>query len=217
MSRTTKCATVNRRAREKALHRRAILEAAERVFAAQGLDRATMEHIAREAEFSVGALYLFFRNKEVLWAEVIAKLAEDFLAAFRRETHAAPDPGAAIRALIRLKLRYAEEHGAFLRVFSETRPGSRILPSLALPRQCFALYDTYLDEAARLFKAAMDRGVLRPADPMYAALSLEGIVNTFRAYWLRRGLNLPLPEQARRVEQNFFQMTRVSKRSKDPT
>lgn len=202
---------LTRREREKATHRRAILEAAERVFSKKGLDCATMEDIAREAEFSVGALYTFFRNKEVLWSDVIAKIGEDFLAAFRAETQAAGGPREAILALIQLKLRYAQEHGAFLRVFTETRPGSRILPAAAIPRNCHAMYDTYIGEAAQLFKAAMAKGLLRKADATYTALSLEGIVNSFNAYWVRNGRVLPLSEQARLVQQFFFTLSGIQK------
>lgn len=202
---------LTRREREKVAHRREILEAAEMVFSEKGFERATVEEVARKAEFSVGALYNFFENKEVLWIEVITKIGADFLEAFRREVGVLTDPREAIVSLIRLKLRYGQEHAAFLRVFMETTPGSRIAPAAAIPPPCRALYDEYIDEAAALFKKAMGRGLLRKFDETYAVLSLEGIDSSFKAYWARRGMTLPLPEQVRLVERHFLAPLEIQK------
>ena len=57
---------LSRREREKALHRQQIMDAAIKVFAEKGFHAATLEEIAQEAEFSKGALYLYFSNKEDL-------------------------------------------------------------------------------------------------------------------------------------------------------
>ncbi|MBN1292749.1 MAG: TetR/AcrR family transcriptional regulator [Candidatus Latescibacteria bacterium] len=57
---------LSRREREKLAHRQDILDAATRVFAKKGFFNATLDEIAQEAEFSKGALYLYFNNKEDL-------------------------------------------------------------------------------------------------------------------------------------------------------
>ena len=57
---------LTRREREKLAHRQEILDAATRVFAQKGFSNATLDEIALEAEFSKGALYLYFSNKEDL-------------------------------------------------------------------------------------------------------------------------------------------------------
>ncbi len=65
-----------RREREKAAHRRQILEAAARVFASRGFAAATIDDIAREAEFSKGAVYLYFASKEELLTSILGELVE---------------------------------------------------------------------------------------------------------------------------------------------
>jgi AcrR family transcriptional regulator len=62
---------LSRREREKALHRQQIMDAAIKVFAKKGYHVATLEEIAQEAEFSKGALYLYFSNKEDLMYSII--------------------------------------------------------------------------------------------------------------------------------------------------
>jgi AcrR family transcriptional regulator len=174
------------------------------VFADKGFDRATVEHVARAAEFSVGALYTFFKNKDVLWSEVIAKIGEDFLAKCRAEIGASRGSMQAIVSLIELRLRYAQEHGPFLRVVMDATPASYLSPAAAIPRSLYSLYDAYIEAVAGVFAAAMREGLLRKTDATYAALSLEGVINTFRAYWARRGIAVSLAEQARLVQRHVL-------------
>jgi len=197
--------------RERLVHRREIAEAAERVFAQRGFERATMEEIAREAEFSVGALYTFFENKEALWLEVATKIGEDLLAAFRKEIQAAGEPMEAITALIGLRLRHIQEHGTFIRVFMEATAGG---PAPLLRRRR-RFYDEYIDDAAALIQRAMDRGLLRKADATHTILTLEGIMHAFRAYWVRRNMDVPLDEQARLIRQHFLTLTAIPKKGEE--
>lgn len=62
--------TEERKAREKEQRRNNIIDAAEKVIFAKGLDQATMEEIAEEAELSKGTLYLYFRNKNELYMAI---------------------------------------------------------------------------------------------------------------------------------------------------
>ena len=57
---------MTRREKERLAHRAAILDAAERIFAAKGFPGATIAEIAREAEFAVGSIYNFFPGKREL-------------------------------------------------------------------------------------------------------------------------------------------------------
>lgn len=62
--------TEERKAREKERRRNNIIDAAEKVIFAKGLDQATMEEIAEEAELSKGTLYLYFKNKNELYMAI---------------------------------------------------------------------------------------------------------------------------------------------------
>ncbi len=63
-----------RKEREKERRRQQILVAAKRVFSAKGFSKATMEDIAREAELSPGTLYLYFINKDELYASLSLRI-----------------------------------------------------------------------------------------------------------------------------------------------
>ena len=65
--------TQERRKREKEMRRKQITAAAKRVFFVKGLNKTTMKDIAEEAELSPGTIYLYFKNKEELYASLSLK------------------------------------------------------------------------------------------------------------------------------------------------
>ncbi|MEE4113184.1 MAG: TetR/AcrR family transcriptional regulator [Desulfobacteraceae bacterium] len=65
-----------RKEREKERRRQQIIIAAKRVFSENGFNKATMEDIAKEAELSPGTLYLYFKNKEELYASLSLRILQ---------------------------------------------------------------------------------------------------------------------------------------------
>jgi len=65
-----------RKEKEKERRRQQIMIAAKRVFTEKGFNRATMEDIAREAELSPGTLYLYFKNKDELYASLSLRVLQ---------------------------------------------------------------------------------------------------------------------------------------------
>ena len=63
-----------RKQRERERRRQQILVAAKRVFSNRGFNKATMEDIAKEAELSPGTLYLYFKNKDELYASLFLRI-----------------------------------------------------------------------------------------------------------------------------------------------
>lgn len=59
-----------RRQREKERRRNEIIDAAEKVFFSKGMENATMDDIAEQAELSKGTLYIYFPSKEDLYLAI---------------------------------------------------------------------------------------------------------------------------------------------------
>jgi AcrR family transcriptional regulator len=68
-----------RKEREKERRRQQIIVAAKRVFSKKGYNRSTIEDIAQEAELSPGTLYLYFKNKEELFASLSLRILQYLL------------------------------------------------------------------------------------------------------------------------------------------
>jgi len=65
-----------RKERERERRRQQIMVAARRVFSARGFNGSTMEDIAKEAELSPGTLYLYFKNKDELFASLSLRMLQ---------------------------------------------------------------------------------------------------------------------------------------------
>jgi len=84
-----------RKAQERQARRRRIQEAARTVFTERGYAGASIELIARAAQLSVGAIYLYFRSKEDLYVSLI----EDTLTLF--DVERLPTHGGSLRIYAR--------------------------------------------------------------------------------------------------------------------
>lgn len=69
--------SLHRKEREKLYKRREILLAALKVFAEKGYEHANIEEVAQRAEFSKGALYNYFSNKEEIFIALLEEGFED--------------------------------------------------------------------------------------------------------------------------------------------
>jgi AcrR family transcriptional regulator len=73
-----------RKRRERKRRRRQIMDAAKDVFSIKGFTKTTMEDIAREAELSPGTLYLYFKNKDELYASLSVEILEHLYGQLKR-------------------------------------------------------------------------------------------------------------------------------------
>ena len=131
-----------RKAQERQAHRRRIQEAARTVFAERGYQGASIELIARAAQLSVGAIYLYFKSKEDLYASLI----EDVLTVFDVEM-------AELRANDAVSSRLRSTWSLLVKWAERDPEGPRILRLLAQP----AIRPQLSDEVVATVSAGIQR------------------------------------------------------------
>jgi len=144
-----------RKAQERQARRRRIQEAARTVFSERGYAGASIEIIARAAQLSVGAIYLYFRSKE----DIYVSLIEDTLTVFDVEM-------AQIRGHAEISNRLREIWNVLVRWTEKDPEGPRILRLLAQP----AIRPQLSDEVV----AAVSAGIGRIQDHIGACVT-DGI------------------------------------------
>jgi AcrR family transcriptional regulator len=158
--------TARRKVRERRARRQAIQAAAVRVFARKGFPGATMEDVAREAEVSVGTIYLYYRSKEDLYVSLLFESMKVFTEAIEkiRATGLPPD-----RQLRRVWDYFYAYHARYPELY-------RVLVLLQQPGLIESLAPRTVQEinvrAARNFSlvshivaAAMATGIYRSREP----------------------------------------------------
>src|SRR5438874_9077848 len=88
------------------LKRSLIMDAARKVFEAEGLDGASLRAIAAEAGYTPAALYFHFESKEAIYAEVLRGSLADLGQAVGRATLRAKAPAGRLRAAATAFFRY---------------------------------------------------------------------------------------------------------------
>jgi AcrR family transcriptional regulator len=98
-----------RHRRERHARGQAILGAAAKVFAKHGLEGATIEMVAREAEVAVGTIYLYYSSRDDLYLNLIADRAEHLRARYLEIFARALEPLDELKAIASAYLDYLRE------------------------------------------------------------------------------------------------------------
>ena len=99
----------------KAMFRQAVLNAAEEIFATEGVHRARIQDIAKQARVSVGTIYNHFAQKEDIVAALFAEREREILDAFIMHPDDPPDFVGGFRARNERVLALFTKHQAFFR------------------------------------------------------------------------------------------------------
>ena len=202
-----------RRERERERHRGEILGAAERVFTGKGFDRATMEEVAREADYSVGALYNFFRSKDDLCGAVLRRIVEDVVAC-GRDILSIEDPLAALDRLVEVRLDHMERHGPFVRMVFERGAMGEAERERTL-RECMVLFRSHLKQVADILARGVRLGVIRPINPLHGAVCLEGVIHAFSAQGMAGGefRRETLAQRAAAIRETYLDLLKTESRT----
>lgn len=169
--------TLTRKERERRRHRRAVLEAAETVFAEKGFHSATVQEIAERAEFGVGTIYNMFESKNAIYHNLVLMRVREYLGRVEEVIGERTDPREEIGAIIRVKLEFFDHNRRFFRIFSRATVGDSDTLPCTLSDEARTIYREYVQKVRRIFQEGIEEGMFIEADSEVLALSMEGITN----------------------------------------
>lgn len=202
--RDTNVSSLPRRERERRQRRADILRAAEEVFAAQGFHAASIEQIAKAAEYATGTVYLYFRDKEALYLELFEEKIRELSDLIRRQTAGIKDPIEAIRRVVEARMDFFERNRAFFRIYARegmNRYESRHDRWTKIVR----LYEEYLDLLAGIIHTAQRRGLFCKGDAHQYSVALSGMMIQLTRDQLQSKVERPLTDLAPFVFELFLQ------------
>jgi len=163
-----------RREREKEQRRVDIIDAAEQVFFSKGWQTATMDDVAQASELSKATLYLYFKNKEELYAAILVRGSEILHGMFRDavESHQSGlEQTAAIgRAYMGFHEEYRDYYDAMLYFDAK---GFDTCEDCEFGQKCEEYRERIMGLVARAVANGVADGSLRPdLDPVKTAVLL---------------------------------------------
>ena len=134
------------------LRRAEILEAAERIFVAEGYEGATIRRIAEEVGVSSTALYMHFTDKACILHEITEGAFRELLAANSEIARRPLDPVVRVRIMLEAYMAWGFAHpNAYQLVYCQRGPVSTApLPERTadLSRQCYETFSSVVREVA---------------------------------------------------------------------
>ncbi len=176
---------ISRREREKRRQRRDMLAAAIQLFSEKGYHNASMQEIAAKAEFAVGTLYKFFKNKEDLYKALVTEQADRFHETLTATLAEEVGEIEQLRNYVRDKGTVFMDNVAFIRLyFAETR-GASFNIKAGLDSELRERHHQLLQILAAVFSKGMNKGMFRRiAEPYHLAVALDSLCNAFLSNWL---------------------------------
>jgi len=183
--------------------RERILDAAVKVFAAEGFYNAKVAQIAQEAGVADGTIYLYFKSKDDLLISLFEDRMEGINANLRNALQASPTAADKLRAVVRLHLELIEQNRHMAEVICvELRQSSKFIKEYANPK-----FGEFLRLIAGAIAEGQKSGELRADfDAPMVARAMFGALDELALAWLVRGKDrIDIPRAVEQMSTMFIE------------
>ena len=168
---------LTRREREKLNHKHEIQKAAIKAFAEKGYDSATLEEIATEAEFSKGALYLYFKNKEDLFHSLLNDGLSEIQRILNENLNGSKTIRAEIHEFIDQLLIFMKKNKDLIRVLSVQEGGTYFSLDKAAQKDLIAKHSEIHQLAEKRFRNAISAGEIKKVESNLISAIFHGFIH----------------------------------------
>ena len=172
---------LSRKEREEEARKAHILDVTERLFAEKGLHDTAVADIAREAEFGVGTIYKYFKDRDTLTLSLIGDRLNSHFDELELSLKEGETPRERIASLIDAYIHSMNRRKRFFRVyFTNFHPGAH--------DECCRLgkEDLIMERRKRVigqienvFRKGVEAGQFVGIDPQYLAAAMFGMAISF--------------------------------------
>ncbi len=186
---------ISRREREKERQRQEVMDTALSLFAEKGYHNVTMHEIAEKAEFAIGTLYKFFKNKEDLYKALMLQKAEEFHGAILKAIEGPEDIMEKLRNYVKTKGELFHAHLPAIRLYFSEAHGESFNLMAGLNAEIRKRRGAIQEIIASVFAEGIrEKRFKKIADPSSLAVALDGITTAFLFQWLESPELHPYPE-----------------------
>jgi AcrR family transcriptional regulator len=186
----------------KSVYRQAINQAAERVFAAKGMDGSRMSEIAAEAGISLGTLYGVIDGKASLLFGIHETRIREFLDCIRAARDAHDETLASHLAVLRLGAQYFLDRPEFLLMCCRAGFGWAVRFPPSTPG--IELWSEGTSIPRELFARGIAEGIYFDDDPELMARKMLALKQADLTYWVDQGMKIPHEVVLDRLESQFI-------------
>jgi len=196
---------IPRREREKLRQRQEILAAALDLFSEKGYHSVSMHEVAEKAEFAIGTLYKFFKNKEDLYKALVMERCDEFEDAIARAMEESDDEAAKLRSYIRTKVERFRGNLPFVRLVLAESKGASFNIQAGLCEEVRNRHYSLLGRLVSVIESGMKNKRFKEiASPSYLAVALDSTLDGLLLLWLDAPERHACPEDPDAILDIFF-------------
>lgn len=159
--------------------KKAIFDAAIRIFSTNGYDGATMDDMAQAAGVAKGTLYYYFKSKEEIFKYIITEGVEVIKEQIFQAVEKEESPLSKLKALCTLQLNLVYEKKELFKVIMSQLWGQEVR-QLELRE----VVENYINSIEKYIKEAMDEGIIKKGEPYFMAYIFFGLLCSTIVYEL---------------------------------
>lgn len=181
-----------RKEREREEMRKLILDAAQKLFLANGYDKVSIRNIADEIEYSPATIYLYYKDKNELLFALHQRGFVKMIAEFQPLRNIA-DPFERLVAMGKVYIQFAIDNPElFDLMFIMTAPMDK------LDKEDWVEGDLAFGTLVQVVQECMDAGIFQPHDVRATAMMIWSGIHGYTALFLRKRLGM-FPECDRQM------------------
>jgi AcrR family transcriptional regulator len=170
---------ISRKERDKRLRKNDIMKAAVHVFAVKGYQNTTMLDIAKQAEYAVGTLYLYFKDKQSLYLCLVEEKVNDLISTVKKQVDEVVCPYGKLKTLVETQLAYFQSNADFFHIYFSERNATRWTIKDKISREAVNNFIKYIDYISTLISNAQAKGHIKKNLPAKRiAYFLTGMMNS---------------------------------------
>ncbi len=173
-----------RKQREVEARRDDILSAAERLFSKHGFFKTSMAEIASAAQFAMGTVYKIFESKEEIYISLMESKVEELMRLLEEQIAKANTAIEKIRAVIQVKLAFADHNRDFFRIYVSEWSGFEWTVKSAFGDRIWKRYLAQITLVADLVREGIRKGEFQRVDPEATSLAFHGMLNSTMYVWI---------------------------------
>ncbi len=150
-----------------------IAQTAKEVFAEHGYQGTTLDAVAKRLGMSKGTIYIYYRNKDDLFLQVVEELIAGILESTAQDAKASKPPLEKLASMVRRKMEYFEHERDFFRIYLHEKQGLDVAPKDLHKQALREMYRQSVDTLAGVIQEGIEAGVIRPMDSRRLACCLQ--------------------------------------------
>ena len=175
---------LTRKERERLQRKKLILDSALELFSEKGYHNVSIQEIAQKAEFAVGTLYKFFKNKEELYSTILREKTDEHMQILSSILLKKADVMTILKEHIEASAKFIAENFTMVRIYLLEIRGLSFNWKSGFDQEIIEFKRKISELLSRVLQRGIKEGLFRSFESDVMVLHLHGVFDAFLFDWI---------------------------------